>query len=95
MTASGNRPAKDIGRRGEEIYQRDIRHLVEADHQDEFVAIDVDSGEYAVADSVLGAVDRLRSRHPDADAWMVRVGHPTVRTFGAGSLGRNKRSRAR
>ncbi len=38
------RPPDEIARLGDEIYERDIRPQVEADHQGEIVAIDVDSG---------------------------------------------------
>ena len=50
----------------------------------------MDSGDYAIAGSVLAAAERLRARRPDADAWLVRVGHPTLRTFGGSSLWRAK-----
>ena len=90
MATPVRRPAEEAGRLGDEIYDRDIRHLVEADHHGEFVAIDVDSGDYAIAGSVLAAAERLRARRPDADAWLVRVGHPTLRTFGGSSLWRAK-----
>ncbi len=86
MTIPVRRSAEEAGRLGDEIYQRDIRHLVEADHFGEYVAIDVDSGDYAIADSVLAAADQLRKRRPDADGWLVRVGYRAPRSFGAGSL---------
>ena len=84
------RSPEETGRLGDEIYDKDIRPLVEADYHGKFVAIDVDTGDYAIADSVLAAAERLPSRHPDADAWLVRVGHPTPRTFGGSSLWRTK-----
>ena len=77
MATPVRRPAEETGRLGDEIYDRYIRHLVEADHHGELVAIDVDSGDYAIAGSVLAAAERLHARRPDADAWLVRVGHPT------------------
>ena len=84
------RSPEETGRLGDEIYDRDIRPLVETYHHGEFVAIDVDSGDYTIADSVLAAAELLRARHPNADAWLVRVGHPTLRTFGGSSLWRAK-----
>ncbi len=84
------RSPEETGRLGDEIYDRDIRPLVEADYHGKFVAIDVDSGDYAIGDSVLAAAERLRARRPDADSWLVWVGHPTLRTFGGSSLWRAK-----
>lgn len=53
-------------RLGDEIYERDIRPQVEASHHGEIVAIDVDSGSWAAADSVLKAAELLRAQHPGA-----------------------------
>ena len=36
-------PSEEVARLGQEMYQRDIRHQLEADHHGEVVAIDVDS----------------------------------------------------
>lgn len=86
MTTPVRRSAEETARLGGEIYERDIRSHVEADHFGEYVAIDVYSGDYAIADSVLAAAGQLRNRHPDADGWLVRVGYRAPRSFGAGSL---------
>ncbi len=81
------RPREETARLGKEIYERDIRGQVEADHFGESVAIDVDSGSWAVADSEGAAVDRLRAMRPGAvDVLMERVGYRALRSFGAGSL---------
>ena len=48
------------------------------------VAIDVDSGSYADADTVVAASERLRSQRPDADIWCVRVGYRGYAALGAG-----------
>ena len=61
---------------GKEIYERKIRHQVEADHHGNVVAIDVDSGSWAVGDNAIDATDSLRTQRPDAlDVWLLRVGH--------------------
>ncbi len=46
-------PIEETARLGDEIYERDIRRRVEADHHGEVVAIDVDSGDYAIAEPPL------------------------------------------
>ena len=79
---------EETARLGNEIYERDIRQRVEADHHGEVIAIDVDSGDYAIADTALAAADALRERRPALDIWVVRVGYPTLRTFGGSSLHR-------
>ena len=81
------RPKDEIARLGDEIYERDIRKQVEADHDGELLAIDVDSGNWAVGDELLDAVDRLRAQHPEAvDVWLLRVGHRALHHFGGRPL---------
>ena len=83
MTTPVRRPRGETARLGKEMYQRDILPLVEADHHGEVVAIDVDSGDYALADTALAAVERLRAQRPDAvNILCERVGYPTLRKFG-------------
>ncbi len=52
-----------------------------------FAAIDIETGEFAIASDELKACDKLRKRIPDAQIWMVRVGYRSVHRFG----GRNER----
>ena len=79
------RPNEEIARLGKAIYELDIRSKVEESHHGEIVAIDVDSGDYAIADTGLAAADALRERRSAPDVWVVRVGYPTLRTFGGSS----------
>ena len=76
------RPSEEIARLGDEIYERDIRARVEADHHGKIVAIDVDSKDYAIGDGIIEASDRLRATRPDAHVRFVRVGYRAVHRFG-------------
>lgn len=77
------RPKEEIARLGDEIYERDIRSKVEADHHGEYVAIDVSSGSWATAADLLAAADRLRTECPDAiDVWLLRIGYRALHHFG-------------
>ena len=71
------------------MYERDIRSLVEADHVGEVVAVDVDTGDWALGNEALDAVDCLRARRPETiNVFCERVGYRALRSFGAGSLRR-------
>ena len=73
----------EIARLGKEIYERDIRPQVETDHYGEVVAIDVDSGGWAVGEEVLEAVDRLRTQRPEAtNILLERVGYRALDNLG-------------
>ena len=87
IVASQRRPRDETARLGKEMYERDILPQVEADHHGEYVAIDVDSGSWAVASGEIVAVDRLREMRPDAvNVLCERVGYRALRSFGARSL---------
>ena len=89
MATPTRRTAEEARRLGEAIYERDIRPQVEATHRGEYVAIDLDSGDYAIGDMVVTASKRLRERRPDADVWAVRAGYRTLGSIGGGSPRRN------
>ena len=84
------RPTAEIARLGKKIYQRDIQPKVEDGHFGEYVAIDVETGDWAIANSDGEALERLRALRPAAvDVLMERVGYRALHSFGAGSLRRN------
>ena len=83
------RPRDEIARLGDEVYERDIRHKVEADHHGEVVAIDVDSDSWAIGDNVIAAAGRCVRRRPAAiDVWLLRVGYRALHRFGGRPLRR-------
>ncbi len=85
------RPKEEIARLGKEIYERDIRREVEADHVGDVVAIDVESGSWAIDNEVVEAVHRLRTKRPEAiDVFCERVGYRALDSFGGGSLRRTE-----
>ncbi len=89
MTTPVRRSRERIARIGKDIYEREIRCLVEADHFGEVVAIDVDSGSYALGKNAIDASESLRNQHPGAQVWLMRVGHRTLYHFGGSSLRRS------
>jgi len=81
------RTADEVARLGDEIYERDIRPQVEADHHGEYVAIDVESGFWGLSDDLRGAREQLRAVQPDAsDVWLLRVGYRTLHHIGGRPL---------
>jgi hypothetical protein len=72
---------------GDELCQVRIRPQIAPDSEGKMVALDVQSGEFEVATTVLEACHRLSARVPNAVMWCVRVGHPTVRRFGSSRRG--------
>ena len=78
-------PSNEIVRLGKDIYERDIRRKAELDHVGKIVAIDVDSGCWALGDGILEAVDRLRAQRPQAvNVYSERAGYVAVGSIGGG-----------
>ena len=64
--------------RAKEIYERRLRIVLEADHKDQFVAIEPDSGEFFVAGTFDEAVKLARSKYPSKLSHTIRIGHATA-----------------
>ena len=73
---------EEFARRGDAIYEKEVRPQLKASDEDKFAAIDIESGEFAVDADELKACRKLRKRIPDAQIWMVRVGYPYVHRIG-------------
>ncbi|MEI6430818.1 MAG: hypothetical protein WCP07_01425 [bacterium] len=77
---------EEIGRRGQEIYESRLRAVLETgENIGKIVSIDIESGDYEIADDLLVAGRRLQERHPDAKMYGKRIGYNAVYAVG-GSL---------
>ena len=73
----------ETARRGDEIYERDIKPTLAEDQHGRYVAIDVNSGRWAIADTLRAATDEVHVHRPDpSGVWLLRVGFPVLRHFG-------------
>jgi hypothetical protein len=73
---------EEFARRGDEIYESQVRPQVEEGNYGKIVAIDLETGAFEVDASEIAACDRLEARYPEAQIWIVRVGSRHVRRFG-------------
>lgn len=73
---------EEFVQRGGEIYDRDVRPLVEAKNGGKFVAVDIETGAWVMDADALAACERLIARVPDSQIWLVRVGHPYAHRIG-------------
>lgn len=73
---------EEFARRGDALYERDIRPAVEVENDGKFVAIDIETGDYEVDADELAASDRLLARLPRAQIWLRRVGSRFARRVG-------------
>ncbi len=73
---------EEFARRGNEIYESQVRPQVEEGNHGKIVAIDIETGAFEVAKDSLTASDQLLAQYPDAQIWFVRIGHRAVHRIG-------------
>jgi hypothetical protein len=77
---------EEMSQRGQALYESSIRQQVEPENDGKIVAIDIETGAFEVANTVLIATNRLFDRLPEAQPWVIRIGHRAVYHFGSRSL---------
>jgi hypothetical protein len=80
---------EEFARRGDELYETQVRPQVEEGNHGKIVAIDIETGAFEVADTPRIAVDHLYERYPDAQPWVIRIGYRAVFRIGSRSLGQS------
>jgi hypothetical protein len=80
----------EVGDRGTELYETKIRPLVEAGNTGRYLAIDIETGDYAVADQRYDACMMLIDKNPDVQIWIIRIGHVAAAKFGGGDTREKK-----
>ncbi len=74
---------EEFATRGDGIYERELRPILEKGNEGKFVAIDIETGAYEVDTDELAASDRLLARVPEAQIWLRRIGSRYARRFGS------------
>ncbi|MDA1055395.1 MAG: hypothetical protein O3C40_33770 [Planctomycetota bacterium] len=83
MTTTQPRYSKEeFARRGDAIYERDVKPAMEEGSEGKFVAIDIETETYEVDADELTASDRLLVSVPNAQIWVRRIGSHYTRRFG-------------
>ncbi|NJL91619.1 MAG: hypothetical protein HC916_18940 [Coleofasciculaceae cyanobacterium SM2_1_6] len=77
---------EELAKRGQELYELKIRQQVETNNYGKIVAIDIETGAFEVAETILLATNKLFDQYPDAQPWIIRIGYRAVYHFGARSL---------
>lgn len=72
----------DIAARGRELYDRQIRALVEPQHRGQFLVLDIASGDYAVGPDDLSASKEILARRPQGVFYGLRIGQRAAYRLG-------------
>jgi hypothetical protein len=77
---------EELAQQGQKLYESGIRQQVEADYDGKIVAIDIETGNFEIDETVIAATSRLFERNPDAQPFGIRIGQRAVYHFGSRSL---------
>lgn len=69
---------KSLEDRGEKIYRTQLKRVLEPHHTGEFVAIEVESGDYFVGPTIGTALAKASKKYPDKHFHIMRIGYSVV-----------------
>ena len=72
---------KEFAERGQALYEK-IQQQLTPQMRGSFVAIDIESGGFAVDEDDYEATELLLAQYPDAQIWLERVGESTAYRLG-------------
>lgn len=72
-----------IAQQAKEVYDTELRARLEADHRDEFVAIEPTSRAFFVGETFISAALAARQAFPGRQAFVIRIGHEAAFHIGA------------
>ncbi len=71
---------REIGKKARAIYEP-LREKLEKDHWGEYITINVDNGDYAVAPEHEEAVKKMRTKYPNQLFFTIRIGYRAIAHF--------------
>jgi len=77
-----NYPYGEVSRRGQEIYERQIRAQIEEGNKGKILVIEIESGDYELDADAIEAAHRAHAKHPDGVFYAIRIGYPAFSKVG-------------
>ena len=71
---------REFGEKGKQIYER-IRPVLEPEYRGKIVAIEPESGDYFIGDTISEAGEKAREKHPDKVFYFAKIGYKAVHVF--------------
>jgi hypothetical protein len=72
---------EEFAEKGTKIYSQIILPRLSSEADGKIVAIDIETGEFELADTTLAAAAKMFERSPAAQLWFERVGSESVHRF--------------
>lgn len=74
--------SEEIARRGQALYEEQLRAVVDARDRGKFLVLDIETGEYELDVDEVAAIQRAKRRKPDAVLYILRIGYPAAYRIG-------------
>lgn len=74
---------EQVAERGQRLYEEKLKTVLEPTEKGKFVAIEVETGEYLVADTLLEVLQRAKEKYPTKLFHTVRIGYGGVFKMGS------------
>lgn len=72
-----------IAERGQKLYEEKLKAVLEPAQKGKFAAIEAESGDYFIADTLMEALQKGKEKYPDRLLHTVRVGYEGVFKMGS------------
>lgn len=76
-------PPEQIAERGQKLYEEKLKAVLEPTQKGKFAAIEAESGDYFLADTLLEVLQKAKEKYPDRILHTVRVGYEGVFKMGS------------
>ncbi len=70
-----------LARHGERLYRAKLKKILEPEHSGEYVAIEVESGDYFLGQSDVEALQRAEAHYPNKKFHLIKIGFPAAVSF--------------
>lgn len=80
-----------IGKKARSIYEP-LRTQLEETHWGQYIAINVENGDYAIAEDDITAARSIRAKYPGVLPFTIRIGYKAVIHFGGTGVRDGKKS---
>lgn len=78
--------SEEISERGQALFEQKIRPTLPPSTRGKFLVLDIETGEYEIDRNDLAALKRLRSKHPGAPLFVLRIGYPSAYRLGLSAV---------
>jgi hypothetical protein len=78
---------EEVGTRGREIYEQQIRAKVEPEHNGKYLVINVETGEYEIDADDVAVMKRAAAKRAPETLYGMRIGHRSMGRMGFRSSG--------